>query len=280
MVITVRNTAINLYNKPEGAEWSGRRRCPQTVADEPERSFDGGGRHAAPGEGEAIQQLPPRDALMMRYFQRYSDQEIMRPFRFGGFRQGADFRGQKTPAANFTGRGMTGKHRSSQESILERAIAQTALEETRRLKDQMAFDHALSQQAEELHQRHHRRVEALIEKRLGRKRRNNWLYLPAAACLALVFWGALQLLRPPQDQVISPTPQVIALTAAPAPTQAPTATALITPSPDPTPVTSPTPTVTPTVTPTPAQAPAPHPTRCGRLGRAASSRRNCRRATA
>lgn len=151
------------------------------------------------------------------------------------------------------------KRRVHRESILEEAIAQTALEETRRLKDQMAFDHALSQQAEELHQRHHRRVEALIEKRLGRKRRKNWLYLPAAACLALVFWGALQLLRPPQDQVISPTPQVIALTAAPAPTQAPTATALITPSPDPAPVASPTPTVTATVTPTATPTPSPSP---------------------
>ena len=80
MVITVRNTAINLYNKRKARVERTEEMPLETVADS-----QGQGPEARLMEAagvarvkEAVQQLPPRekDALMMRYFQRYSDQEI------------------------------------------------------------------------------------------------------------------------------------------------------------------------------------------------------------
>ncbi len=145
------------------------------------------------------------------------------------------------------------KRLSRQEALLEAAFHELALEETQHLKDQMMFEPSLVKQAEALHRKNGRRVRALIEKQLGKKRRQGWMALSAAACLALALLGTFRLFKAPEDQVIKPGPQVVSLTAQPSGTASPAPTHRPTPQVTPSPTQAPTPSPSPTIAPTPLE---------------------------
>ncbi len=116
------------------------------------------------------------------------------------------------------------KKNGRQETLLTQALTEIALEDTRHLKDRMMFDPALDDTAEALHRENRKRISALIQKNLGKKRRQGWMMLPAAACLALLLLGTLKLLKAPEDHTLRPGPTQIALTVLPGGTQTPAPT--------------------------------------------------------
>lgn len=65
--------------------------------------------------------------------------------------------------------------KARQDALIRQAFSELALEETRQLKDQLMSDPALYEMSEALHRRNRKRIFALIEKRLGRKRRKAWM---------------------------------------------------------------------------------------------------------